>query len=151
MTETRAPYRVRATKPQQSEAELQAAARQLLSLEGILYYEFAPPNSRAHCPKCGAVVGNLAGAVPVGFPDMLVILPSVVVQRGVATTLRWRDEPVYLHLELKSARGKPSKEQPARRMEIQAVGGHWHAPRTIEDIALILRAHGHTMRAGGDW
>ena len=126
-------------RAQRSEAALQSDVRTLLTLEKVLWYEFAPPGSRARCPRCGVVVGALGGANPPGWSDMLVILPPGDVD--------W--PPVYIHLELKVGAGTLSADQIDWRNEIVGVGGYWHEIRRIEDMFDVLTTYGHRMRMGG--
>ena len=135
ISETKAPYYT-TRDLRQAEGDFQEEVEALLGLEHIQFFSFAKPGGRPHCPKCGHIVGALAGGVPPGWPDLLVML-----ERG------WANLPIYLHIELKAHGGKLSDDQIRVHAELRGAGANVDVCENIEDVAKVLRCFGHKFRA----
>ena len=142
MTETKAKYKVKL--PKELEEDIQAKIVQFLTMEGWTVFEFAKPRSRPLCPRCGAVVGQLAGGVPEAWPDILAINQDDLMAGGDQNHL-----PTYLQLEVKRQGGKRSRAQIAMHARLDELGVLIWIVESVEEVASILRDRlGCTLRTG---
>ena len=120
----------------QSEADLQGSIVTWLHLalpKGSLVFEFGKPGARPKCPHCGAIVGALAGGVPAGWFDLLVI---------VAGTL----PPRYFHLEVKVKARTLEHQQREMLIDLWRIGARAILVRSIGDLARDLIEAGVDLR-----
>jgi len=115
----------------------------LAKIQGLRSYAFA----------AGGTHGPLHGAVPVGFPDLLVIVPESQRRTNPDRYSAWRAVgPLHVYFEIKTLRGKPTKGQPEMQEELREQGVRVEviAADSIEDgvrqVERVLADEGVVLR-----
>lgn len=118
----------------QAEADIQEAIVTWLHLAypQALVFQFAQSRSRPRCPACGKVVGPLAGGVPVGWPDLLVIICDTTPELAA----NWRRS--YFHFEVKTAGGKVRPDQFKTIASLRDIGAEACVVRSVNEVREIL-------------
>ena len=128
------------------EVDLQDGIREhLAKVQGLRSYAFA--SSGTH--------GPLHGAVPTGWPDLLVIVPPERMNWGwPRSDPRTQFPAIHIYFEVKTLRGKPTKGQPEMQEELREQGVRVEviAADSIEDgvrqVERVLAEEGVSLR---DW
>jgi len=97
-----------------NEALLQQGIRSHLGqVQGLRSYAFAPAGTH----------GPLHGVIPIGWPDLLVIVPESRRRTNPDRYSAWRAVgPLYIYFECKTGRGKPTRGQPEMQAEMREQG-----------------------------
>jgi hypothetical protein len=100
----------------------------LAQVQGLRSYAFA--SSGTH--------GPLHGAVPTGWPDLLVIVPSSRINPVFVP----EHCPLHIYFEVKTLRGRPTKGQPEMQAELREQGVHVEVIQndSIEEACRIVEA-----------
>jgi len=101
-------------KPKLSEKQLQEGLiLHLKGVQGLFILQFGKPGGH----------GALRGAVPVGLPDLLVIVPPARMNWGwPRADPRTQFPAVHIYFEVKTSRGRPTKGQPEMQAELREQG-----------------------------